>query len=80
MLKCQGFEILMASPPDYARLVAEVYFDGKFVALISQERGPELYDVETPTPDMDGSQIARRVDAQGLIAAITVACERLSDG
>jgi hypothetical protein len=48
MLKNQGFEIMIASPPDRDGLVAGIYCDGLFVAVISQERGAGIFDLEMP--------------------------------
>jgi len=72
-----GFEVLLASPPDYKSLVAEIYFEGKFVALVNQERGPGLFDVETPGVELVKSKISRKVDLRGFITAIESACDRL---
>ena len=78
MLKNDGFEILLASPPQYQELVAEIYYDGKFVALVNQEQGPGIFEVESPRGNMVESSIARRVDLRGFVSALEAACERLS--
>lgn len=78
MLKNDGFEILLASPPDYQELVAEVYYDGKFVALVTQEHGPGIFDVETPGDNVMESKVARRVELHGFMTALETACLRLS--
>lgn len=77
MLKNVGFEILLASPPEYDGLVAEIYYDGKFVALVSQQRGPGLFEVELPGTDLVESRILRRVDLPGFITSLEAACDRL---
>ncbi len=78
MLNNEGFEILLASPPDYQELVAEIYCDGKFVALVNQEQGPGIFEVESPGGNMVESSIARRVDLRGFMSALEAACVRLS--
>lgn len=78
MLKDIGFELLLASPPGYRNLVAEVYFDGKFVALVSQERGDGLFDLEIPGCDLVQTELARRVDLQGFVETLELARDRLS--
>jgi hypothetical protein len=78
MLKQEGFEILIASPSDYEQLVAEIYFDGRFVALVSQERGPGQFDIETPGTNLDEKQIIRKVEWDGFCMAKEEACEQLS--
>lgn len=77
MLKRKGFESVVASPPDYDRLVAEIYYDGLFVALVSQERGDGLFDIETPGPELVESRIVRKFDAVGFREAVEEACKRL---
>ncbi len=79
MLKNVGFEILLASPSEYDELIAEIYYDGKFVALVNQERGPGLFEVETPDGAyLVGSSVLRRVDLNGFITALEAACHRLT--
>jgi hypothetical protein len=77
-LKNAGFEFLLASPPEYNGLVAEIYCDGRFVALINQERGPGLFELEMPGPDVAESEVLRRIDLHGFLATIQEACARLS--
>lgn len=77
MIKGIGFEIMIASPPNYDELVAEIYYDGLFVALVSQERGKGLFDIETPGVNLIEKEVMRKVDADGFMRAVTVACQRL---
>ena len=77
MLKGKGFETVLASPPAYDNLVVEIYFDGRLVALVSQERSQGLFDLETPGPNLVEKEIVRRVEVQGLSRAIEEACQRL---
>ncbi len=78
MLNGLGFEILLASPPEYKDLVAEIYYDGKFVFLVNQENGPGLFEVEMPGRDVVESEVIRHVDLSGLLEAMESACKRLS--
>ena len=68
---------MLASPPGYDRLVAEIYHDGLFVALVSQERGDGLFDIETPGSDLVESRVIRKVDAVGFGEAVEEARQRL---
>jgi hypothetical protein len=77
MLKERGFETMIAAPPDYDDLVAEIYYDGLFVALVSQERGKGLFDIETPGPGLVEREVTRKVDAEGFKKAVEEACQRL---
>ncbi len=77
MLKRIGFETMIASPPDYDELVAEIYYDGLFVALVSQERGKGIFDIETPGPNLLEREVTQKVDAEGFKKAVEEACQRL---
>ena len=77
MMKIRGFEVVLASPSNYDYLTAEIYFDGKFVALISQERGTDQFDLETPGPGLKEALILRKIDLNGFKNAIELACKRL---
>ena len=74
------FHTMIASLPTHDELVAEIYCDGLFVAMVSQERGKGLFDMETPAPNLVESEIMRRVDANGFIKAVEEACLRLQAG
>lgn len=77
MLKDKGFETLIASDPDHERLVCEIYFEGLFVALVSQERAEGLYDLETPGPGVVEEKVTRRVDLIGFQDALYKAYQQL---
>ena len=46
-------EILVASSPRHARLCAEMYVDGRFAGLISEEQPPVL-EIELPPVAAEG--------------------------
>ena len=77
MVTGKGFEIIVASLPDYQRLVAEIYYDGKFVLLISNEKSIENFDVETPGSEMKEGALTHKVDLDGLKIAMDIACQKL---
>ncbi len=58
-------------------LVAEIYCNGRFMALVSQERGKCLFDIEIPTRNCIESEMFRKVEVEKFIAAIQAACQRL---
>ena len=68
---------MLASPPEYEELTAEIYLDGKFIALVNRERGLDELEIETPGNDLDENQITRKVDLSGFLEAIEVASKRL---
>lgn len=77
MLTGKGFETLIASPPEYEELVAEIYFDGRFVALVSQERSVGVFDIETPGLNLIEKEVIRKVDLNSFSQAVEEACKRL---
>ena len=74
----QEFRIIVASPPDYNNLVAEIYLGDLFFAMITQERGKGTFDIETPGAEEIQHQIARKSEVNGFIEAIREACSRLT--
>jgi hypothetical protein len=76
--KNQDFEVILASPPEYERLTAEIFYNGKFIALISQERNEGEFDIETPGIGLDESQILRKIDLADFQDAVVLACRRLN--
>ncbi len=79
MFKENGFDILFVGPPEYERLIAEIYYSGRFVALISQERGPGCFDLETPGPECTiESLLEHKVDWNEFKETVDRACQKLS--
>lgn len=70
--------IVIASPPEYERLVAEVYAGGRFIALVSQERGDHVFDLEYPGTDVVESMVSRKVDLDAFLEAAQDAKAALS--
>lgn len=49
-MKEKGFDIIILSDTQYEELCAEIYFDGQFVAIITQEEGKENSIIEFDPP------------------------------
>ncbi len=73
-----GFEIMLVSLPEYECLVAEIYFNKQYIALVSQERGPGKFDLHTPGLDFDETMVLRQVDVTCFIDAVQKACKWLA--
>ena len=56
----KGFEVVLASPPEYERLTAEIFFDGKFIALVNQECGLDRLELEIPGGEVDEKQVIEK--------------------
>ena len=73
----QGFEVILASSPEYEALTAEIFFDGKFIALISQEHGVDHMMLETAGISLDESQVCRKFDLTEFFQVVERARQRL---
>ncbi len=71
------FSVVLSSDSNYDALIAEICVDGKLVAIVSQERGPGLFDIETPGPLRRENEICRKADLIGFKEAVELACKRL---
>jgi hypothetical protein len=70
-------KIVICSDVDYDNLIAEIYYDDKFVALISQEEGPSKLKVEFSGPTQNEEAILRKVDLDWFQHALEEAKEKL---
>jgi hypothetical protein len=75
----EKYKIIICSPPNYDNLVAEIFFEEKFVVLVSQEISKSNFELEFPGINLDESQILRKVDVGGFSQAITQACAMLNE-
>ena len=70
------FDITVCSDSGYEDLIAEIYFRGEFVAVISQERGEESPAIEIHAPGNGRPWI---FDLEAFEAAVRRARQRLYD-
>jgi hypothetical protein len=68
-----GIEILLSSDSDYDELTAEIFYKGKFVALLNQDDGVENLKIEFPAKGVDESMILREIDLNILEQALALA-------
>lgn len=52
-----NFKIIMSSDEKYNDLCAEIYYEGQFVAILSQEKGFENLEIEIGSPDEGGAWV-----------------------
>ncbi len=66
------FRIQIASPPDRERVVAEIYAEERFVALVAHSENPEngKFEIEFPGPEVDQDLVQRTVDLDTLLHAV----------
>ncbi|MXY56073.1 MAG: hypothetical protein F4029_11905 [Gammaproteobacteria bacterium] len=73
-----GFETIIASPYDYEELVAEMYFDGKFIGQIIKEKGDDQMEIEFGDPEALPEAICRKADLDGFLVCVQTARDRLA--
>jgi hypothetical protein len=78
MVNGSGFEVVLASFPEREKLVAEIYCEGKFVALVSQDGTARKFLIELPGCDVVESNITRTVELNGFTYALGTAMKALS--
>jgi hypothetical protein len=71
------FSVMIASDMDHEKVYAEIYCDERFVALISQERGPEHKVLELPGPGLVEERICREVSLEEFLRALQLASRKL---
>lgn len=74
----QPFEIILVSDVRYEKLVAEICFEKKFVALVSQDEGREKLLLEFPEVGLDEALVLRKVDLASFLAALEASVRRLT--
>lgn len=72
----QGLRIIIVSDQEHEKVVAEIYREDKFVALVSQDDGIPI--VEMPGPGMDEEYITRTLPLQHLCDALEIAVKKLN--
>ena len=75
-----GYRIQICSDVDYEQLIAEVYIDAQFIALVSHEKPDAEYFVELPGSNQNEAAIIRKVEFSTLLAALAEARARLDSG
>lgn len=71
-------KIVVCSDSDYERLIAEIYVDEKFVALVSQEEGAENFKIEFPGLDQNENAVCRVTDLKCFLDAVEAAKSELT--
>ena len=73
-----GIELLLSSDCDYEELTVEIYYDGKFIALLNQDNGLDNLRIEFPAPAVaDETLVLRKMDLAILEQALILAKKRI---
>lgn len=71
--------VVLESPPEYKRPIAEITLGDRYIAAITQERAEGVFDLETPGPDIPGDIVQHRVDLKDFLNAVDFACRKLRE-
>ncbi len=71
------FKVIIASDVDYDKLIAEIYYEGKFVALIDQDNGINDMRIEFPGSENSEPPIIKTLPLQEFVDAINRARDLL---
>ena len=72
-----NFSITIASDSDYDKLVSEICYGGKFVALISQEEGVDKLRIEFPDQRSNKGEMAHKVGLDAFLRTVETARQEL---
>jgi hypothetical protein len=76
----KGFSIIISSNPVYDKLVAEIYYDSRLVALLNQDDTSNGIKIEFPKHEgLDQAMICRCVPYDGFFVALEEAKWRLTE-
>lgn len=56
--------ILLSSDSDYEKLIAEIYYEDKFIALLNQDEGLDSMKIEFPDLNVKENLVLRKVDLE----------------
>ena len=72
-----GIEILLSSDSDYEEVTAEIFYNGRFIALLNQDDGLENLKIEFPAVGADENTILRKVDLNILEKGLELAKKKI---
>jgi hypothetical protein len=53
----QGFQVDIGFPDEFSDFIAEIVYEGTFICLISQERGPDSPEIMFNDPSMNAKAV-----------------------
>ena len=77
-MKSLGVEKLLSSDPNYENFVAEIYYNGIFIALLNQDDGINNLKIEFPGADVIEEMVLRKMDIAIFEEGLALAKKRLT--
>ncbi len=75
-MKNSGIELLLSSDYRYEEITVEMYYDGKFIALLNQDDGLDNLKIEFPM-EFHEDHILRKMDLAVFEQALILAKKRI---
>jgi len=72
------FDFIIADDSKHEQVFIEIYHDGKYIALISQENGIDNLLIEFPGNDLNESEIIRTMPLNEFLNLIDQAVKKLT--
>ena len=70
-------KIILSSDYRYEKLVAEIFYKNKFIALLNQDNGMENLVIEFPKNELNEQMILREIDINIFQEALDLAKKKL---
>jgi len=74
------FDFVIATDSEHEKVFVEIYFKGKFVASVSQERGISDLEIEFPGLNRNEEMIIRTLPLGKFLSLVDEASEKLRQG
>ena len=78
-MKNPDIEIEVWSNVDYERLIAEIYYKGKFIALLNQDDGLDRLKIEFAGPELIEDKVTRKIDLAVFEEALELAKQKIRE-
>ena len=78
-MKNPDIDIEVWSNVDYERLIAEIYYKGKFIALLNQDDGLDRLKIEFAGPELIEDKVTRKIDLAVFEEALELAKQKIRE-
>ncbi len=71
------YDFIIADDDQHEKVFIEIYYEGKFVALINQEKGLDDLEIEFPGTNLVETLITRKIPLNTFLNLVKEAAEKL---
>ncbi len=76
-MKNSNIEVLLSSDSSYEELTAEIFLDGKFIALLNQDDGVDNLIIEFPDKNVVEDMVLRKINLDDFERCLELAKQRI---